>query len=434
MAQRKFEEEVARIERWFRAALAAVEPAAAVRRHLVRQGRTLVVADRRIPVDGRLVVVSIGKAAAAMADGAVGAVGDLIDTGLILTKEGHAAGEAPPRFELFEAAHPIPDERGQRATRRALTMVEALGPGDVVLALISGGGSALFEAPRPPVTLSDLARTTDLLLKVGAPIDDLNAVRTPLSLVKGGRFRQAAHGAHAVTLILSDVLGNDPRVIASGPTIPSPAGIEAAFGVLDRYGLRDAVPGSVLDALMTLRSEPPDERGSDDIVRVVGDNAAAVAAARLAAVRDGYRPAIVWSEQTGEASELGRRWVLACGAAPPDVGVLLGGGEATVTVRGDGVGGRNTEFALAAALELAARNERDWVVASLATDGDDGPTGAAGAVADAGTVARAWAAGVDPAAGLARNDSLRVFAAAGGLVGFGPTGTNVNDLYVAVRR
>ncbi|MDP9370834.1 MAG: DUF4147 domain-containing protein [Chloroflexota bacterium] len=423
------------IEAWFRKALAAVEPGAAVRRHVQRDGNAVVVGGRRVMVPGRLVTVGVGKAAVGMTLGLEAALGDLISDGLVITKDGHAEGERPKRVRVTEAAHPIPDERGVRATREVLDLVTGLGADDVVVALISGGGSALLEAPRPPVTLTDLATVTELLLRAGAPIDDLNAVRTPLSLVKGGGLRRAAGPATVITLLLSDVLGNDPRVIASGPTIPGDQHPERALEILAKYDLMDRVPTSVVGVLRAAgdqeRELAPDE-GSDTLV-VVGDNQIAVGAAARAADADGYRAQVVWSERHGEASDLGRAWVETGNRAEADVDVLLGGGEATVTVRGEGIGGRNTEFALAAAFALDLRGGDQWVVASLATDGQDGPTGVAGAIADSGTVRRARAGGVDPVTALRDNDSRQVFEAAGGLVTPGPTGTNVNDLYVAVR-
>jgi len=432
--RRSRDEAAAAIARWYRAALAAVEPSSAVARHLARDGDRLLVDGDPVPTPGRLVMLGVGKAATAMARGAIDACGDRIETGVVITKDGHASGALPDRFAVYEAAHPIPDERGVRATREALRLIQGLRRGDVLLALISGGGSALLEAPRPPVTLADLAATTDLLLRAGAPIQDLNTVRWRLSDVKAGGLRRAAGEAAVVTLILSDVLGNDPRLIASGPTVPGDAGDGAAPAVLDRYGVKGQVPDSVIELLANRDdSGSATVDASADVLAIVADNETAVRAAAEAVAADGLRADIAWRERQGEAADLGRSWVDVCAAAPTDVDVLLGGGEATVTVRGDGRGGRNTEFALAAALALAERGEAGWTVASLATDGEDGPTDAAGAIADAGTIARAEAAGVDPIAALANNDSLRVFEVSGGLVKPGPTGTNVNDVYVSLR-
>lgn len=423
----------ARIERWFQAGLAAVEPEAAVRRHLARDGRALVVDGERFPVAGRLYVVGAGKAAIGMARGVEAVCGDLIATGLVVTKDGHVTGPPLARVAVAEAAHPVPDERGVVATRRMLDLLRRAGPDDVVIALISGGGSALLTAPRPPVSLADMAATTDLLLRAGAPIQELNAVRTPLSLVKGGGLLRAA-GTTTITLVLSDVLGNDPRVIASGPTVPATTTAADALAVLDRYRLRERVPPVVLATLRATDQELAAGAPEHRPLVIVGDNAAAIAAMADAIAADGFRPCVVWEDAEAEAADLGRAWVEQCRRAPHDCDVLLGGGEATVTVRGDGIGGRNTEFALAAALALEQEEAPGWVVASLATDGQDGPTDVAGAIADASTVRRARAARVDPIAALANNDSLRVFESAGGLVRPGPTGTNVNDVYVGVRR
>ncbi|HEY8448794.1 MAG TPA: DUF4147 domain-containing protein [Thermomicrobiales bacterium] len=421
------------IEAWYRAALAAAEPEHAVKSAIERDGRTLVVGGRRVPVEGRLVVVGVGKAAVAMACGVEAVCGDLIADGLVITKDGHARPPLPRRIRVIEAAHPIPDQRGVDATRQMLAMLRSLDPGDVAIAVISGGGSALLEAPLSPVTLADVAATTDILLRAGAPIHDLNAVRIPLSAVKGGGLRRAAANATMITLILSDVLGNDPRIIASGPTVEGRMTGADALRVLDRYGVRDRVPQSVVATLSALPEQPEPWPFTDDVVQIVADNETALEASRAAAQASGLRPAIIWQRKEGEASDLGREWVEACLAAPEDVDVLIGGGEATVTVRGDGRGGRNTEFAVAAALELERRNVVEWTVASIATDGQDGPTDVAGGIVDAGTCQRARAEGVDPVAALANNDTLRVLEAAGDVVAPGPTGTNVNDLYFAAR-
>jgi hydroxypyruvate reductase len=419
----------------FDAALAAVEPSAAVQAHLSCRDNGIAVDGQFVPVPRRLLVVGAGKASVAMARGVEAVSGDRVDAGIVITTDGHEQDEQPRKIAVRAARHPIPDQRGVEATRELLRLVAGAGAGDVIIAIISGGGSALLEAPKPPVTLEDMGRTTDLLLRAGAPIQDLNAVRTPLSEVKGGGLRRAAGEATVVTLILSDVLGNDPRVIASGPTVAGDASGATALAILDRYGLTDETPQSVLNLL---RSEATASSGmppiDQDILAIIGDNDSAVRAAEQAAAQHGLNARVIWSERTGEASDLGREWVQACEDAPAHVQVLLGGGEATVTVGGDGVGGRNTEFALAAAEELDRLHLSAWSAASLATDGVDGMADAAGAIADARTISRARQQGIDPLAALADNDSATVFAAAGGLVKTGPTGTNVNDIYVAVRQ
>lgn len=423
----------AMIERWFLRGVEAVDPAIAVRRALDFDEvvNILTVNGAAIPVQGDVVLIALGKAAVPMAAAAAAILGDRLTSGVVITKDGHATDQLPEHVDLFEASHPIPDQRGVHATSIAIDRVSGLGPDDVVLALISGGGSALFEAPVPPLTLADIAATTDALLRAGAPIQDLNAVRIPLSQVKGGGFRAAAPDATFATLILSDVLSNDVRTIASGPTVPATANAEAALEVLRRYGVASSVPPAVLTVLQNI-STPEHRAHPNDLIAVIADNAAALAGIRSAALADGMHVEQVWHKREGEAAELGRAWVAACRGADPSVDVLLGGGEATVTVRGSGSGGRNTEFALAAAIDLA-ENHDEWVVASLATDGQDALTGAAGAIADPLTVLRAEVAGIEPRAALRDNDSLAVFDAAGGTVITGPTGTNVNDCYIAVR-
>lgn len=421
-----------RIERIFQAALRAVDPVAATRATF-RQG------DGDIELDGlriaqfdRVLAVAVGKAAQGMAAGARDALADRIDAGIILTKDG-ASGERPPGFTCFEASHPVPDHRGVDATRAILTAVRQLGSDDLLIALISGGGSALLEAPVSPLTLADIQETTQLLLRAGAPIEDLNAVRSVLSDVKGGGLRRAAGPAAVASLILSDVLGNDPRVIASGPTIPSSPDAATAQDVLRRYELLDAVPEAVGQVIEDRRADQGESISpAHDIWRIIADNGTLIDAADEAANEMALNTRVTWRDTQGEASDLAREFVAICEQMPAGVDCVLGGGEATVTVRGNGVGGRNTEFALAAAIELYRINS-GWRVASLASDGDDANTGAAGAIASAATIDRAQAAGIDPARELANNNSAHVFAVAGGLVTPGPTGTNVNDLYIAVR-
>jgi len=377
--------------------------------------------------------MAVGKAAVAMTRGALEALNGIIVSGDVITKEGHATAPLPPDLRVHEAGHPIPDERGVKATNLAISSLNRLDDSVVVLALISGGGSALLEAPRDGVTLADFAQATDLLLRAGAPIEALNAVRAPLSRVKAGGLRAAAPGCPWVTLILSDVLGNDPRIIASGPTVPASCDPRMALEVMERYGVKSQIPDSILSALLACSVEPGPRRTNEDILLVIGDNAAAVEAAANNASALGLECRIIWQSAQGEAAELGREFVAAVSLMPDSVDVVLGGGEATVTVRGDGRGGRNTEFSLAAALELERAGRSDWVVASLGTDGQDAMTGLAGAIADAGTTRRARDSGIDPARALDRNDSLSVFDVAGGAVQTGPTGTNVNDIYIAVR-
>lgn len=418
------------IERLYQAALIAADPRRAVRDAITVDDDHLTVTGESFGRDTEVVVLAIGKAAVTMAAGAQDALGGRIRRGIAITKDDHAGDAVLERIEIYEASHPIPDERGVLATRRAIDLLESAGERELVLALISGGGSALFESPTPPVTLADMQAVTGALLRAGAAIDELNAVRTPLSQVKGGGLLEHLGGHKLVTLIVSDVLGNDPRVIASGPTVPGNRDRGCARSVLEQFGLWDSVPSSV----RTVLSEPDaSERGSSRVspVDVIADNRSAVAAAADAVADLGLATRTVWVDRTGEARDQARLWIDEIAAAAPDVDCLIGGGELTVTVRGDGIGGRNTEFALAAALAL---DSDDWVVASLATDGQDGPTGVAGGFLDSVAIADLRARGIDLEAALAANDSLRPLELANGVVTPGPTGTNVNDLYLAIRK
>jgi glycerate-2-kinase len=420
------------IEELFADGLLAVEPRAAVNRALSLDGAALVVAGRSIPLSGRLVVIAIGKAAGAMSLGARDVLGDRMDTGIVLTKDGHLDADIPG-FESYEGRHPIPDERGIAATSRILEAVSGLTDSDVVLALISGGGSALLEAPRSGISLEDFQTTTDLLLRVGAPIQHLNAVRSAISQVKGGGLRRAIGNATCVSLILSDVLGNDPSIIASGPTVLPEDAPSDTLRLVEHYGAVDRLPSSVLDHLRAALDEerPPDI--DRDVWQIIADNGTLLDAVAIAAGTRGLRCQVVWRNREGEARELGAEFTHLTTQVASNIDVLIGGGEATVTVQGSGNGGRNTEFALAAAVELSRAANRAWVIASLGSDGQDGSADAAGAIADPDSVARAAAKDVSASEVLNENDSARFFAVAGGLVRTGPTGTNVNDVYLAVR-
>lgn len=424
------------IRGWFDVALSAVDPEVAVRGALERCGPSLRIGPHTIDAAERVIIVGLGKASIPMAAAAEAALGDLLSGGVIVTKDGHRGERASRRIEILEAAHPVPDRRSLLAGERLLETVGAAVPGDIVIALVSGGGSSLAEAPRPPLTLGDLARTTDILLRAGATIGQLNAVRRPLSRIKAGGLL-AACPVPLISLILSDVIGDDPGTIASGATVPGPAVATQAVGaiaVLTGLGVSDRVPPAVPEVLRALAGIDGTASSVGPLVPVfVGDNRRAVEALAGAA-RDGglaTETPTEWRDREGEAADLGRAFARYCLASDRDV--VIGGGEATVTVRGAGVGGRNTEFALAAATALADAGDRGWVVASLATDGQDGPTGMAGAIGDGGLPARAEANGVAAGDALRDNDSLAVFVAGGGLVETGPTGTNVNDLFVGVR-
>jgi hydroxypyruvate reductase len=324
-----------------------------------------------------------------------------------------------------------------RAAHALLGLAHAAARDDLVLFLISGGGSALLPAPAPPVTLDEKRRVTRLLLEAGATIHELNAVRKHLSLFKGGQLARAAAPATIVTLALSDVIGNALDVIASGPTAPDPTTFADALAVLDRFGLRARVPPSVRERLEAgARGEVPETpKPADPLFArvtnvVIGDNSLVVDAAIARATALGYTPVLLTRALAGEARDVAREFVDRGRALRPRT-CLIAAGETTVTVRGDGVGGRCQEFALAAAVEVGG--DPTLTVLAAGTDGTDGPTPAAGAIADGSTVARGAAARLDVHSLLAANDSHAFFRALGDLVSPGPTGTNLQDLYLLVR-
>ena len=400
----------------FEAALASAGPRDAVARHL----RGLSEAYRRIWL------VGAGKAAAAMASAAEEVLGERIHGGAINTKYGH--GLALQRVQTTECGHPVPDEAGVAGARRIEALCRNATAEDLVLCLISGGASALLPLPAPPVTLADKQATTQLLLACGAPIQEINAVRKHLSAIKGGQLARTAAPATVLSLILSDVIGDDLAVIGSGPTAPDPSTFAGARQVLRQYGLEDRVPPAVIERLNARAPETPKPGDAlFDNVRniIVGSNRQALDAAARRAEQLGYRAVIVSGAVEGEARDVAAAFVARARQTPGRV-CLISGGEPTVTLRGTGKGGRNQEFALAAAIALAGVPH--IVALSAGTDGTDGPTDAAGAIVDGETVARAAALGLSSAGHLEANDAYPLFKAVGDLIRTGPTGTNVMDI------
>jgi hydroxypyruvate reductase len=420
---------------WYKKGLDAVDPRLAVQRaiRLESEGRLIVNGEELdLAPEARVVAIAFGKAASAMAAGLDQQLGDRLTTRIILTKDDHTTN-SPSGWQVFEAAHPVPDQRGVDATQAILEAVTGLDVNDVVIVLVSGGGSALLEAPREPLGLADIQQVTSALLRAGAPIQDLNAVRSELSQVKGGGLRRGIGEARCVSLILSDVLGNDPRVIASGPTAPRHPDPQRALALLESYGVLDQVPDPVVSLLRQPVATFNPDSAVGDLYSVVGDNERFINAIAAAAEESGFRSDVVLRNAEGEARELARSFLEASHANTTSADVIIGGGEATVTVRGDGIGGRNTEFALSAAMSLADDPEANLVVASLASDGQDGSVNGAGAIVDSRTVRRAAKQGLDAGSALSRNDSGGFFEELGELVVPGPTGTNVNDVYIAIR-
>jgi hydroxypyruvate reductase len=335
----------------------------------------------------------------------------------------------------------MPDEKSVEGASDILAMAQRAGPRDLVICLISGGGSALLTLPAEGISLEDLQVTTDALLRSGATINEINIVRKHLDTVKGGGLARMAAPAQVITLVLSDVVGNPLDAIASGPTVPDTSTFADAAGVFDKYALWDRVPPSVADRLRCgLDGQVADTPKAGDPLfersqaAVVGSNLVACQAAAEAASDLGLETLVLSTYVEGEAREVGRvlaallREVADSGHPLPRPCCLVAGGETTVTVRGSGRGGRNQELALAASFAL--RGVADVLLASIGTDGNDGPTDAAGAFVDGTTLDRAHQLGLDPLRYLGDNNSYAFFEAVGGLIRTGPTNTNVNDLYL----
>lgn len=432
--------------RMIRAALAAVEPGEAVRRFVQRDGDVLAVGDQHYDLGdyGRVRIIGAGKASAPMAQALAQILDDRLTDGLVIVKYGHVlpAGQTAGPVEIVEAGHPVPDEAGLRQTRRLIDFLEDSSTRDLVFCLVSGGGSALLTQPVEAISLDHLQRLTSLLLASGAAIGEMNIVRKHLSRVKGGRLAQLAAPATLVSLVLSDVIGDPLDIIASGPTVPDPSTFADALAILRKYHLAGG-PDSVLEPIFRyllagLAGKEPDTPKPGNLAFsrvqnvVIGNNRLAAKAAAGVAQGEGLNTLLVPTYVEGEAREVGKMIAsLARGLAANEALVLhpacvVFGGETTVTLRGDGLGGRNQEMALAAALELAGCH--NVLITCLGTDGNDGPTDAAGAFAGGETAARAQALGLAPADFLARNDSYHFFQALGDLIVTGPTNTNVNDL------
>lgn len=423
-----------------RAGVAAADPARAVRSVVRRHQRGIAVGGRPL-VPGRggsIRVVGLGKAAAAMADAAVAILGR--DTeGIVAIPRGYPAPRTGLR--LARGDHPIPSRASLVAGRALLREVGSAGPADRILFLISGGGSAVAEVPVEALSIDDLARTTRVLLSSGVPIQAMNAVRRHLSLVKGGRLAAAGPPRGFATVAISDVVGDFPEDVASGPTVPDPTTYRDAVRVVERFGLRPRLPSPVLRYLADgARGRHPDTPKPSDsafrttVFRFGATNRTALQAAAFEAGRRGYTPRVVSSPVVGEtqpaALRFARQLVRGVRRAP---WALLSGGETTVTLGSHpGKGGRNQEFALAAAGPIAGRP--GLLVLSAGTDGIDGPTDAAGGWVDGSTVRRASARGVNVARALRRHAAYDALDRLGTLLRTGATGTNVMDLHVGLQR
>lgn len=427
------------------AALQAADPAAAVHRHLRLDGATLSAGDERFDLqDGRLFLIAAGKAALSMGTAALEIVKDKVWGGVIITKQTAAgnsrsyfasAGQRRDNIAVFEAGHPIPTQSSLRATQAAMDLLEETTTGDVVLCLLSGGASALLTAPYLP--LGEWRQLVQALLGSGCTINELNCIRKQLDRVKGGRLAELASPAATISLILSDVVGNPLDVIGSGPTVPNTESPGDALTILHHYDIMRQVTPETWAVISEALTDP---RHATSLARleelevkniIVGDVRGAAKAAVSAAKQAGYRAGLLTSYLEGEAREVGR----VAGALAKELGAREAwvlGGETTVTVRGQGSGGRNQELALAAARAIDGVDGR--IIAAFATDGEDGPTDAAGAVVTGDTASQARAYGMNMEAFLQNNDSHTFFRQLAEKTGDsylltpGPTGTNVNDL------
>jgi hydroxypyruvate reductase len=424
------------------AAINAADAGNAVRRHLSIRGHMLAagpVKFRLVDFD-RIFVLAVGKASVEMAHAIEEILGERLHEGLAVTKRGHQRRRLH-KVQVVEAAHPIPDKTSLGAANRVRELLAGLNARDLLIVAISGGASALLTAPAHPLTLADKQKTTDLLLRAGAGIAELNAVRKHLSMLKGGRLAALAYPATVLTLLLSDVIGDPWEVIGSGPTAPDSSTFSDAIAILSKYRLLSRMPGRVRAYLEAgsrgLHPETP--KALDPLFRrvhhvVAGSNRLALGAAAAAAKKLGYRTLLLSSSMQGEAREVAQvhaqilRETVSSGNPIHPPACILSGGETTVTVCGPGMGGRNQEFALAAGIAIAGLPNA--LALSAGTDGSDGPTDAAGALANGTTIARAARIGFDAHKHLRENDSYAFFDAVGDLIRTGPTGTNVMDIHL----
>lgn len=423
----------------FHRGVQAADPIAVVRNVVKLEGNNLEILGRVYNLSRlqRVYVVGAGKAGAKMAQAIEEILGERLTSGVVNVKYGH--GVPLKVVEIYEAGHPVPDREGLKGTARIMKLLSQTSESDLVICLISGGGSALLPSPIVGLTLKDLKRVTRLLLRCGATIHEMNAVRKHLSRVKGGRLAQLAYPSSVVSLILSDVIGDDLGTIASGPMVPDPSCFGDCLQILDKFRLRSKVPLAVRLFLEkgergeleeTPKADNPIFANTHNVI--VGNNHLALEAARDKAQELGYHTMILSSSVQGETLRVARdhaaiaKEILSTGNPIPRPACIISGGETTVTVTGKGLGGRNQEFALAAAIDIEGLGP--VMILSGGTDGSDGPTDAAGALVDGSTITRAQRSRLDAHEFLRRNDSYHFFKTLGDLLITGPTYTNVMDL------
>ena len=434
----KLREDASRI---FYKGLEAVEPRAAVKRNCRLDGDTLHIGNSTYDLSKvkNIYVIGSGKASAPMAAAVEDILGDRITSGIINVKYGHTADVN--RVKLVEAGHPVPDENGQAGAQAILDLARKAEADDLLICLVSGGGSALLPLPCEGMTLKDKQDTTSVLLACGATIHEINAIRKHLSGAKGGQLARAAHPADIISLMLSDVIGDDLDVIASGPTVPDFSTYQDCMDIFSKYDIVEKLPEKIIKHMEAgiagnLPETPKEGDPAFEKTKnlVIGSNINAVEAAKAEAESLGYNTIVLSSMIEGETKEVAlvhgamAREVLKNGYPVAAPACILSGGETTVTIKGDGKGGRNQEFSLAAALDIAG--QENIVVLSGGTDGNDGPTDAAGALSDTHTIKRAEEMKLSPQAYLNNNDSYHFFEKLGDLLKTGPTNTNVMDVRI----
>lgn len=429
----------------YRAGLHAVAPDRAILRHCHIDGRYLIAGGCPYDLDhyAHIFIIGAGKASAAMAVAVEKLLGSRISKGTIIVKYDHSL--KLNRITVDQSGHPIPDANGVRAAGRVLELARQARAEDLVICLISGGGSALMPLPATGISLSDKQTTTELLLRCGAKIQAINTIRKHLSGIKGGQLARAAAPATLLTLILSDVVGDDLEVIASGPTVPDPTSFEECLKIISEFGLSNTIPSNVINHLKKgmisaqLETPKPGDPCFQNVQNlIVANNREAVLAAKVKADTLGYNTLILSSMIEGETNQVAcvhaamAKEIIQSGNPLPPPACLISGGEPTVTIQGTGKGGRNQEFALAAASKLGLQGK--ITVLAAGTDGTDGPTDATGAFSDITTVARATAKGMNPAVFLKNNDAYNFFKNLDDLFITGPTQTNVMDLQIVLVR
>jgi len=424
------------------AALSAVDPYSAVMNGLRKsEYRSSDILDKNELTKFHCIkLIGTGKAGQPMAEAAQEFFGDMISEGIVIVKDGYTKKSSLfERIKIIEAGHPIPDQRGVSATQDIIELLQNSDVNDLVICLISGGGSALLVSPVPSVSLDDIQHLTELLLASGATINEINTIRKHLDQIKGGQLARIASPARVLCLILSDVVGDPLNVIASGPTVPDPTTYQDTLDILDRYAIREQVPATIRNYLelgqqgKVAETPKPGEHYFSNVHNIiVGSNRTATQAAISQAEIEGFNTFTLTNYMQGEASLAGKflgsvlRQLALQNQPMPRPACVVVGGETTVTIRGNGMGGRNQELALGAAAELDGL--KDIALITLTTDGGDGPSDAAGAVVTGDTLSRAKSMGLEPEEYLANNDSYNYFSPLEDLIRTGPTRTNVNDL------